>query len=105
MRDFLTELGIEEENSGAAAGEFLSTSGDWLECTSPIDGKPICKVRQASVDDYEKVVSTSVETFKKWRTVPAPKRGEVVRQIGNAVSVRTASALVGALVGALVEVA
>ncbi len=82
MRDFLTELGIEAENSGAAAGGFLSASGDWLESISPVDGKAIAKVRQASLDDYEKVVTTAQRAFASWRVLPAPKRGELVRQMG-----------------------
>ncbi|MEK7704175.1 MAG: aldehyde dehydrogenase family protein [Myxococcota bacterium] len=82
MRDFLTELGIQAENDGASAGGFFATSGTVLESHSPADGKLIAKVRQASAEDYEKVLAKTQATFDKWRMVPAPKRGDVVRQIG-----------------------
>ncbi|MCK5689424.1 aldehyde dehydrogenase family protein, partial [Myxococcota bacterium] len=81
MLDFLKELGIEEVNQGASAGGFFETSGELLESYSPNDGKLIAKVKQATLDDYEKVVALSEEKFKSWRMVPAPQRGEIVRQI------------------------
>ncbi|MEE8410185.1 MAG: aldehyde dehydrogenase family protein, partial [Myxococcota bacterium] len=84
MRDFLTELGLEAENSGAASGGFLSTRGDWLDSISPIDGTSIAKVRQATEADYDKVIDSGLAAFDRWRATPAPKRGEVVRQIGLA---------------------
>ena len=83
MHEILTELGIESINSGAFAGEWLG-SGNELASVSPIDGKTIAKVKQASPEDYEKVMSRAQEAFNSWRTVPAPRRGEVVRQLGNA---------------------
>jgi aldehyde dehydrogenase (NAD+) len=84
MRDFLTDLGIEAENSGAGAGGVISTSGDWLDSVSPVDGTVIARVRQATEADYDEVVGRAVSAFERWRTVPAPKRGEIVRQIGLA---------------------
>src|SRR5262245_11139367 len=83
MRDFLKDLGINSENSGAAAGEFFATQGEWLESTSPGDGAVIAKIRQAGVADYEKVVSTWTSAFERWRLIPAPKRGEIVRQMAQ----------------------
>jgi len=80
----LKELGIKEINEGACTGtKWLVTGGDLLESYSSTDAALIGKVKQATWDDYEKVMATAQEAFKKWRTVPAPKRGEVVRQIGN----------------------
>ena len=84
MYEFLKELGIAEINSGAAAGDFLpAPTGGELVSVSPIDGKPIARVLQASEADYEAVVAKAQETFLRWRTLPAPKRGEIVRLIGE----------------------
>ncbi len=83
MKDILSKLGIESVNMGAFSGQWFG-SGDELVSYSPIDGQPIAKVRQASAADFEKVVSQAHEAFLKWRTIPAPKRGEVIRQLGNA---------------------
>ncbi len=69
---------------GAGTGEHRFGNGEMLESVSPIDGKIIGKVRCANADDYEQVISRSIEAFQEWRKVPAPKRGEIVRQIGNA---------------------
>lgn len=82
--DFLKELGIKEKNYGSSTGlEWGSTETDGeLKISSPTDGKYIASVYQASEADYERVVEKSQEAFKYWRTVPAPKRGEIVRQIG-----------------------
>ena len=79
-------LGIEEVNQGAttgASGGWLKTGGNELISYSPIDGKPIAKVIQADENDYEKVMEKAEKAFGKWRMMPAPKRGEIVRQIGN----------------------
>lgn len=86
MYDFLKTLGIEEVNQGAttgASGGWLKTGGNELISYSPIDGKPIAKVIQADENDYEKVMEKAEKAFGKWRMMPAPKRGEIVRQIGN----------------------
>ncbi len=80
----LTELGLEAENPGAFDGTWLDTQGEWLESINPTTGEVIAKVRQATPDDYEKVAARNVEAFKAWREWPAPKRGEIVRQIGDA---------------------
>ncbi len=81
----LQRLGIQDINPGASTGtEWLSTTGDITESVSPIDGEVIAKIRNASLKEYEIVIKKAEEAFKKWRTIPAPKRGEVVRQIGLA---------------------
>lgn len=82
--EFLKKLGIEGKNYGASTGLtwFKTTSEGELKITSPVDGKLIATVYQASTEDYEQVISKAQEAFKYWRTVPAPKRGEIVRQIG-----------------------
>ncbi len=96
--DFLKSLGIKEENFGASTGLiWLETkSKDIIEVVSPVDGKLIAKVYQANENDYDLVVEKSVEAFKYWRTIPAPKRGEIVRQIG--VRLRTYKEQLGRLV-------
>jgi aldehyde dehydrogenase (NAD+) len=82
MYDFLTELGIEPENAGGFDGEWIG-SGDLVDSVSPIDGEVIASVRQVTEDEYDRVVARAHEAFLEWRKVPAPKRGDVVRQIGN----------------------
>jgi aldehyde dehydrogenase (NAD+) len=84
MRDFVTELGLTDINPGAFNGTALETKGELLESISPIDGKVIAKVRQAENADYEKVVGKAMQVFERWRAYPAPKRGEIVRQMGHA---------------------
>jgi aldehyde dehydrogenase (NAD+) len=80
----LDNLGVKSINKGACTGtEWLETSGDLLESYSPCDGTLIGKIKQATWDDYEKVVAKAQEAFLHWRMVPAPQRGEIVRQIGN----------------------
>ncbi len=83
--DILQELGIGEVNSGAYDGRWLETHGDLLECVSPATGAVIAKVRQATAEDYERCVAAAHEAFLAWREVPAPRRGEVVRRVGNAI--------------------
>ncbi len=83
--DFLRELGIEDENPGAYNGEWLAGSGDLLESVDPATGKAIARVRQAGLSEYEACVGAAQEAFLRWREVPAPQRGEIVRQAGNAI--------------------
>ena len=84
MKETLAELGIKDVNFGAHNGnEWFKTSGEMLESFSPNDGKLIASVQQATWDDYEKIVEKAQVAFNYWRMVPAPKRGEIVRQIGN----------------------
>lgn len=82
--DFLKELGIKQKNLGASTGlDWIGTKErEEIEIYSPVDGEFIASVYQASAEDYEKVITKAHEAFLYWRSVPAPKRGEVVRQIG-----------------------
>ena len=87
MTDFLKELGIKEVNPGACSGPgaWSSTEGkNLIPSINPTTGEEIAKVAQASADDYEAVMTTAVESFKEWRMVPAPKRGLIVRDLGDA---------------------
>ncbi len=85
MKDFLKTLGIREENSGAYAGGWIDNpSGGMLTSLSPVDGEVIARVKMAGPEDYEKVVSSAREAFEKWRMMPAPQRGQIVREMGEA---------------------
>jgi aldehyde dehydrogenase (NAD+) len=91
----LRRLGLRPLNSGAFCGQWFG-GGPALDSVSPIDGKVLAAVRTASADDYERVVQRAGAAFAAWQSVPAPKRGEVIRQFGNAL--RQAKADLGALV-------
>ncbi len=85
MHSFLARLGIETSNSGAAgASGFLDTQGPLVQSFDPTTNEPIGGVRLASVEDYDRVVGDAQRVFARWRDLPAPKRGEIVRQIGDA---------------------
>jgi aldehyde dehydrogenase (NAD+) len=84
IREALQELGIELINSGASTGtKWMETGGQQIHSYSPVDGSMVGRVTAADKNDYETVVRSAQEAFKIWRTVPAPKRGEIVRQIGD----------------------
>ena len=96
IQEALKELGLEEINNGSSTGSDCFSSGELLESYSPVDGRLIGKVRCSTKEDYEKVMSAATSTFKNWRTVPAPKRGEMVRQFGD--KLRTHKEALGKLV-------
>lgn len=84
IRDALYLFGIKEINNGASTGvDWIETQGEILESYSPADGKKIASIRQATETDYEKIVIKAQQAFKEWRMIPAPKRGEIVRQMGE----------------------
>ncbi len=83
--DLLEKLGIQGNNFGSSTGtkwNKTNTEGE-LKIYSPTNGESIASVYQASEEDFENVISTAHEAFKYWTKIPAPKRGEIVRQIGN----------------------
>jgi len=82
--EVLKQLGINKNNFGSSTGQkWLQTKSEGeLKITSPVDGKLIASVYQGSEKDYEKIMKSMDEAFIYWREVPAPKRGEIVRQIG-----------------------
>lgn len=83
IKQVLQKLGIEEKNFGVSTGaEWLDTNGDYTTSYSPIDGSVIAQVKNASKEEYEEVIAKAQDAFKVWRTMPAPQRGEIVRQIG-----------------------
>jgi len=84
--DFLDELGIEEVNPGAGWGMdswIDDPDARTIKSISPIDGETIARVRMVSAKDLDEVLSRSQEAFETWRLMPAPKRGEVVRILGE----------------------
>ncbi|MEO9258015.1 MAG: aldehyde dehydrogenase family protein [Crocinitomicaceae bacterium] len=84
IQEILNTLGIQEINKGASTGTYwFATRGEKIDSISPVDGELIASVTSASETDYEAVILKAQEAFKVWRTVPAPKRGEVVRQFGE----------------------
>lgn len=85
IKEALESLSLKKNNSGVSTGStWLRSRGVRIESFSPVDGKLIGTVQAADERSYQQVVSKSTEAFKIWRTWPAPKRGEVVRQIGEA---------------------
>src|SRR5215475_9923213 len=81
--EVLKRLGIESENSGAYADEWMDCAGEELESHSPIDGSLLGTVRMADSEDYDDVVYKAAKVFQEWRMTPAPKRGQIVREIAD----------------------
>ncbi len=85
IEQVFADLGIEKINLGVSTGaEWFDTKGAITSSHSPIDGAELGQVKNATLDDYEMVIAKAQEAFKQWRLIPAPIRGEVVRQIGLA---------------------
>ncbi len=94
-QELLSRLGIESSNPGGFCGEWMG-SGAPLESVSPIEGRTLAAVAQVTPEEYARIAARAAEVSLQWRTVPAPIRGETVRQLGNAL--REAKADLGALV-------
>ncbi|MEN9697866.1 MAG: hypothetical protein RLZ56_1287 [Bacteroidota bacterium] len=83
--EFLKELKLQKENIGTSTGnQSIESKGGIIESISPVDGKSIGHVQSTDHVAYEQVIQTASNAFLTWRTWPAPKRGEVVRQLGEA---------------------
>jgi len=95
MKEILESLGLEAVNPGGFCGEWTGR-GERLDSISPIHGRTIASVSQVTTDEYDRIVARAHEAFVKWRSVPAPVRGETVRQLGNAL--REKKSELGALV-------
>ena len=95
---FLAELAIEAQNHGVSTGLnwYGGEDNGELEVFSPVDGKRIASVHPASAKEYEQVVEEAVSAFAIWRLTPAPRRGEIIRQIGEAL--RQAKTSLGMLI-------
>jgi aldehyde dehydrogenase (NAD+) len=80
----LKNLGIDGTNSGASYGPFIDEpSGGQLVSFDPSEGTPIAKVQMAAEEDYDDVVYEAIKSFEKWRMFPAPRRGAIIREIGD----------------------
>ncbi len=97
LSNILEKLHIEPLNSGACHGDWIANpSGRELVSLNPSTGEPLAKIKTAGADDYEMVVRRAADAFLDWRMIPAPRRGEIVREIGN--ELRAHKAELGALV-------
>ena len=83
IKTCLNILGLEQKNNGTSTGSISFSSSESIDSISPVDGKKIGSVGETSLQDYNKVIETAANAFKFWRKVPAPNRGEIVRQFGN----------------------
>ncbi len=76
-------LGVERENRGGFCGDWLG-SGEPVESISPIDGRPIASVRQVTPAEFEQILQRASDAFETWRETPAPRRGQLIRDLGDA---------------------
>ncbi|HET9745430.1 MAG TPA: aldehyde dehydrogenase family protein [Chitinophagaceae bacterium] len=85
MQDILKVLNIKSQNQGCSTGsKWINSKGHKIDSYSPVDGKLIGSVTAADKDSYDKVIRSAETAFKEWRSKPAPQRGEIVRQLGEA---------------------
>jgi aldehyde dehydrogenase (NAD+) len=96
IQEALAQLGVKALNEGVSTGTTFFSNGDILESYSPVDGKLIAKVKIGTAADYEKVMEAATTAFKTFRLMPAPQRGEIVRQFGD--KLRQNKAALGKLV-------
>jgi aldehyde dehydrogenase (NAD+) len=96
IQSILRTLNIQDHNHGVMIGTESFGSGPTIDSISPVDGKKIASLSSATADEYERAIAAAQKAFHEWKTVPAPKRGEVVRQFGDAL--REKKEALGALV-------
>lgn len=81
---FLKSLGLKKKNNGSSTGlKSTAASKEYIDSYSPVDGKLIGSVSVTNKREYEKIIKTAEKAFQNWRTIPAPQRGEIVRQYGE----------------------
>ena len=84
MKKVLKQLGINATNSGTSTGnKWTKGKGEIIQSYSPVDGKQIGAVVSTTEKEYHEVIREAQKAFAVWRNIPAPKRGEIVRQIGD----------------------
>ncbi|MGB0303535.1 MAG: aldehyde dehydrogenase family protein [Flavobacteriaceae bacterium] len=83
INDVLTQLGVQTENAGTSTGSQWFSTSEFIASHSPVDGALIGKVSITSPEDYSKVMDAATSAFVQWRVMPAPQRGEIVRQFGE----------------------
>lgn len=97
MQAILEQLGINDQNCGTSTGKtWLQSGGNTITSVSPVDGKAIASVQVTSEADYDTAINKASAAFLQWRMWPSPRRGDVVRQIGEAL--RTHKEALGKLV-------
>ncbi|MBI1767294.1 MAG: aldehyde dehydrogenase family protein [Bacteroidetes bacterium] len=85
IAEALQALNVKKSNPGTSTGlKWIKSSGSYIDSYSPVDGKLIGRVQSSDEKSFEKTVAQARKAFVEWRKVPAPKRGEIVRQIGAA---------------------
>ena len=95
--EILEKLHIEPLNSGACHGDWIASPlGGEMESINPASGEPLARVKMAGLADYQSVMARAGQAFLEWRMVPAPKRGDIVREIS--LELRAHKADLGALV-------
>ena len=82
MNQLFEKLNLRPENPGGFCGEWMA-NGKTAEIISPINGEKIASVKHITSDDYQKISKAAYNAFLDWRQRPAPKRGDIVRQLGN----------------------
>src|SRR6476660_9335624 len=96
-KSVLAKLGIDPVNSGASYGPWIDQpAGERISSFDPSDGTPIADVLMAAEEDYDEVVHNAQKAFERWRLLPAPQRGQIVREIGE--ELRSVKQELGALV-------
>ena len=80
---FLKKLGIKKYNAGSSTGLKSTNSKKYIESISPVDGKSIGFVSTTTKKEYEAIIKTAQKGYQKWSKIPAPQRGEIVRQYGQ----------------------
>ena len=83
MKAALAQLGVKDINEGTSTGQQNFSNGTLLESYSPVDGQLIGKVKQSTPEDYERAMQAATAAFKTFKMMPAPQRGELVRQFGD----------------------
>ena len=83
MQEILKTLGLSAVNDGTSTGLNFMGSGEVISSYSPVDGKHIADVKSTTKEEYEEVILTAQKAYQEWRLMPAPKRGEIVRQFGE----------------------
>jgi aldehyde dehydrogenase (NAD+) len=97
IKQILKDLDMEKTNLGACTGEWIEAAdGKVLESLNPATGEPIASVVQADEEAYDRVIAAAGDAFTSWRMVPAPERGQIVRELGN--ELRTVKEPLGRLV-------
>ena len=92
IQEALKDLGVKEHNPGTSTGsEWLEAGPEKLVSVSPADGAAIGTVSVTTTEEYEQIVNKAQAAFLEWRQVPAPKRGDVIRQIGDALRAKKES--------------